>query len=80
MEKTKPIKFLKANIEAFARTPYGMPGINLNFIKHELNVMSKAHPIKQRGKRSSVEHMDAVIKEVEKVKEATAIIEILYLG
>ncbi|XP_057490953.1 uncharacterized protein LOC130776722 [Actinidia eriantha] len=40
-ERTKLIQLLKANIEAFAWTPYEMPGIEPNFIKHELNVQSE---------------------------------------
>ncbi|GFS37725.1 hypothetical protein Acr_00g0053660 [Actinidia rufa] len=38
-ERTELIQLLKANIEAFAWTPYEMPGIDPNFIKHELNTM-----------------------------------------
>ncbi|XP_057489449.1 uncharacterized protein LOC130775334 [Actinidia eriantha] len=37
-ERTELIQLLKANIEVFAWTPYKMPGIDPNFIKHELNV------------------------------------------
>ncbi|GFS42094.1 hypothetical protein Acr_00g0078070 [Actinidia rufa] len=37
-ERTELIQLLKANIEAFAWTPYKMPGIDPTFIKHELNV------------------------------------------
>ena len=55
-----------------------MPGIDPNFIKHELNVLLDALPVKQRGRRSATEHVDAVMKEVEKIKEASAITEVLY--
>ncbi|GFY88849.1 hypothetical protein Acr_06g0007890 [Actinidia rufa] len=41
-QRTELIKFLKANIEVFAWTPYEMLGIDLNFIRHEFNVMIKA--------------------------------------
>ncbi|GFY96883.1 hypothetical protein Acr_11g0011890 [Actinidia rufa] len=71
-------QFLKANIEVFAWTPYEMPKIDPNFIKHKLNVLPDAWPVKQWGRRSALEHMDAVIKEVKKLKEANAIIEVLY--
>ena len=40
-ERIELIEFLKANIKVFAYTPYEMPGINPNFIRHELNVKSK---------------------------------------
>ncbi|GFZ15616.1 hypothetical protein Acr_25g0000250 [Actinidia rufa] len=77
-ERTELIQLLKANIEAFAWTPYEMLGIDPNFIKHELNVQPDFRPVKQRGRRSAPEHVDAVIEEVEKLKEADAIIEVIY--
>ena len=55
-----------------------MPGINPNFIKHELNVVSDARLVKQRGKRSVPEHVYAVIEKVKKLKEASAIAEVFY--
>ncbi|GFZ00575.1 hypothetical protein Acr_14g0002100 [Actinidia rufa] len=36
-ERTEFIEFRKANIEVFTWTPYEMPGIDPNFIKHKLN-------------------------------------------
>ena len=57
-----------------------MPRINSNFIKHELNVLPNAQPVKQRGRRSATEHVDAVIEEVEKLKEVSAITKALYLS
>ncbi|GFZ08576.1 hypothetical protein Acr_20g0003840 [Actinidia rufa] len=63
------------NIEAFAWTHYKMPRIDPNFIEHELNVQPDFRPVKQRGRRSALEHVDAVIEEVEKLKEADAITE-----
>ena len=79
-ERIELIQFLKANIEVFTWTPYGMPGINPNFIKHELNVVSDARLVKQRGKRSVPEHVYAVIEKVKKLKEASAIAEVFYLS
>ncbi|GFS29078.1 hypothetical protein Acr_00g0005240 [Actinidia rufa] len=77
-EKTKLIQLLKANIEAFAWTPYEMSRIDPNFIKHKLNVQLDFRSVKQRGRRSVPEHVDAVIEEVEKLREADAIIEVIY--
>ncbi|XP_057488466.1 uncharacterized protein LOC130774448 [Actinidia eriantha] len=37
-DRTELIQLLKANIEAFAWTPYEMPGVEPTFIRHELNV------------------------------------------
>ena len=45
-ERIELIQFLKANIEVFACTPYEMPEIDPNFIKHELNVLPDARPVK----------------------------------
>ena len=79
LERTKLIQFLTTNIEAFAWMSYEMPRIDPTFIKHELNILPKARPIKKRGRRSATEHVDAVIEEVKKLKEASAITEVLYL-
>ncbi|GFZ15738.1 hypothetical protein Acr_25g0001470 [Actinidia rufa] len=79
-ERTELIQLLKANIEAFSWTPYEMPGIDPNFIKHELNVQLDFRPVKQRGRRSASEHVDAVIEEVEKLKESNAITEVIYFS
>ena len=49
-KRTELIKFLKENIEVFAWTPYEMPRINPNFIRHMLNIMPEARPVKQRGR------------------------------
>ena len=70
-ERIELIELLKANIEVFAWTPYEMSRIDPSFIKHDLNIMPDSCPVKQRGRRSAAEHMDVVIKEVEKLEEAT---------
>ncbi|XP_057501720.1 uncharacterized protein LOC130785552 [Actinidia eriantha] len=77
-ERIELIQLLKANIEAFAWTPYEMLGIDPTFIRHELNVQSNFRPVKQRGKRSALEHVDAVIEEVEKLREVNIIVEVIY--
>ncbi|GFS41376.1 hypothetical protein Acr_00g0073960 [Actinidia rufa] len=55
-----------------------LPGIDPTFIKHKLNVQPNDRPVKQRGRRSALEHVDVVIEEVEKLKEADAIVEVIY--
>ena len=47
-EKSEFIEFLTVNIEVFAWTPYEMLVIDPSFIKHELNVIPEARPVKQR--------------------------------
>ena len=41
-ERIELIQFLTANIKVFAWTPYKMPRIHPNFIKHKLNVFLDA--------------------------------------
>ena len=55
-----------------------MPRIDPNFIRYELHVMLEAWPVKQRKRRSPTEHVDAMIKEVEKINETSAITKVLY--
>ncbi|GFS32905.1 hypothetical protein Acr_00g0025260 [Actinidia rufa] len=45
-ERTELTEFLKENIEVFAWMLYEMPIIDSNFIRHELNVMPEARPVK----------------------------------
>ncbi|GFZ14495.1 hypothetical protein Acr_24g0006850 [Actinidia rufa] len=77
-ERIELIEFLIVNIEVFAWTPYKMPKIYPSFVKHELNVILEARLVKQRRWRFATKHVDVVIEEVEKLKEASAINEVLY--
>ena len=52
--------------------------IDPNFIKNELKVLLKVQQMKQRGRRSAIKHVNAMIKEVEKLKETNPVIEVLY--
>ena len=54
-----------------------MPRIDPDFIKHKLNVIPEAHLIKHLG-RSAPEHVHTMIEEIEKLKEASTIMKILY--
>ena len=72
------IEFLKANIEVFAWIPYKMPRIDPDFIEHKLNVILEAYLIKQGGRRSTPLHVDVMIKEMETLKEVSAITKIFY--
>ena len=67
-ERTKHIEFLKENIKVFAWMPYEMSGIDLNFIRYELNVMPKTQLVKQQRKRSVAKHVSMVIW-VKNIKE-----------
>ena len=41
-EKAELVKFLEINIDVFAWSTYVIPGINLGFIGHQLNVNPEA--------------------------------------
>ncbi|GFY87547.1 hypothetical protein Acr_05g0011860 [Actinidia rufa] len=65
-ERIELIEFLNSNIES-------LHGRHTRCC--ELNVIPKAQPMKQRGRGSTTKHVDTVIEEVEKLKEASVIIE-----
>ncbi|GFZ12774.1 hypothetical protein Acr_23g0011590 [Actinidia rufa] len=76
LERAHPT--LESQHRSLCMDPLRNAGIDPNFIKHELNVQPDFRPVKQRGRRSAPEHMDAVIEEVEKLREADTIVEVLY--
>ena len=47
LEKAELVKFLEANIDVFAWNAYDVPGIDLKFIFHQLNVNPEAVPRRQ---------------------------------
>ena len=64
--------------ERVAWDPYEVPGVDLGFIVHKLNV-DPLYPLKkQKLRRSAKDHVEAVRQEVEKLKEAGAIKEIFF--
>ncbi|KAG5556294.1 hypothetical protein RHGRI_006788 [Rhododendron griersonianum] len=70
VEKIQMIEFLKRNMEVFAWTPYEMPGVSPDVIKHSLNVDPARRPVVQKPRRSSALHADAVNEEVERLLDA----------
>ena len=59
LEKVKSVKFLEVNIDVFTLSTYDIPGIDLEFICHQLNANSEATPRKQPPRCSSKEHAKA---------------------
>ncbi|XP_028090903.1 uncharacterized protein LOC114291074 [Camellia sinensis] len=55
---------------------YFLIGLDLEFACHKLNINPSARPIVQKSRRSSVEHTEAVIAEVEKLLASGAIREV----
>ena len=70
--------FLKRNIDVFARSAYKAPGVDPNFICHNLNVNPSVTPKRQPFRCSSKDHSDAVKDEVIKLKQTRAIKEVFY--
>ena len=70
---------LVQNMYVFAWSPYNVPGVDLNFIMHKLNVDPKVIPKKQRPMRSARPHVEAINEEMEKLKRLGAIREVFFL-
>ena len=58
--------FLIQNVDVFTWSPYEVPGVDLEFIVHRLNVNPSFPPKKQKPKRSAKEYVKAVKLEVKK--------------
>ena len=77
-EKEEFVELLRRNVDVFAWDAYEVPGLNLEFICHHLNVDPSATPKKQLPRCPSNEHVEAIKSEVVKLKQAGAIKEIFY--
>ena len=77
-DRVEVLLFLMQNIDVFAWSPYEVPEMDLEFIVHKLNVDPSFPPKKQKLRRSTKEHVEAVRQEVMKLKEAGAIREIFF--
>ena len=78
-DKIKMLLFLIQNVDVFTWSPYEVPGVDPEFIVHKLNMNPSFPPKKQKLRRSSKEHVEAVRMEVQRLKKAGAIREILFL-
>ena len=77
-EREELIEFLKQNIDVFAWNTYEAPGVDPEFICHNLNVNPLVTPKKQLPHRPSKKHAEAIREEVAKLKQAGVIKEIFY--
>ena len=57
-------------MDVFTWKPYEVPEVDPEFIVHKLNVDPSYPPKKQKPRRSAKDHVEAVRREVEKLKEA----------
>ena len=77
-EKQQLIEFLRKNVDMFAWNAYEALRVDPDFIYHHLNVNPSITPRKQRPKRSSKDHYEAVKDEVTNLKQVGAIKEVFY--
>ena len=59
-DKVETLLFLIQNVDVFAWSPYEMLGVNLEFIVYKLNVDPSFPLKKQKSRRSTKEHVEAV--------------------
>ena len=52
-------------MDVFAWDPYEMPGVDPNYIQHQLKVDPHSKLVKQKMRRSAPVHAEAIQKEVE---------------
>ena len=77
-EKTKLLDFLLQNKDVFAWTPYEIPGISPEVIRHKLNVDPKHKPVIQKARRMVIPQIEAMTEDVQKLLETKAIWEVHY--
>ena len=65
-------------LDVFEWSPYEVPGVDLTFITHKLNVDPLFPPKKQKPRRSAKQHVEVVKEEVEKLKQTRAIKEVFF--
>lgn len=70
---------LVQNLDVFSWSPYDVSGVNSSFIMHKLNVDPKAMPKKQRSRRFTRPHVEAVKEEVEKLKRSGVVLKVFFL-
>ena len=72
------IRFLKQNKDVFARKQEDMGGIDPVIITHKLSVNPSFKPVKQKRRGFAPERHKAINKEVSKLLQASAIMEVEY--
>ena len=72
------ILFLINNMDVFAWSPCEAPGVDSEFIRHQLNADPCCLLKKQKPRRSSDVHAKVVKEEIDKLKEARDIKEVFY--
>ena len=76
--KKDHIRFLRENIDVFAWSHEDMPGIDLSFITHRLNVYLSSKPVRQKKRVFVPERDNAIKEEVQKLTVVKFIREVYY--
>ena len=77
-DKVGMLLFLIQNVDIFAWSPYEVPRVDPKFIVHRLNVDPLFPPKRQKPRRLTKEHVEAVKLEVKRLKEVGVIREIFF--
>ena len=75
-DRVKMLLSLAQNLDVFSWSPYEVPGVDLEFIVHKLNMDPLFPPKRKKSRQFAKYHMEAVKEEVEKLKRAGAIKEV----
>ena len=78
VEKEELIELLRRNVDVFAWDAYEAPSLDPKFICHHLNVNPLVTPKRQPPRRPSNEYVEAIKREMIKLKQAEAIKEVFY--
>ncbi len=63
--KSQLLALLKEYQDVFAWTPYEAPGVDSEFVCHELNISPDYKPIVQKTRSTAPQHAEAVREEVD---------------
>jgi hypothetical protein len=76
--KSQLLTLLDKYQDVFAWTPYEAPGVDPEFVCHELNVSPEYKPVVQKARRTAPQHAETVREKVERLLKIEAIREVLY--
>jgi hypothetical protein len=76
--KSQLLALLKEYQDVFAWTPYEAPGVDSEFICHELNVSPVYKSVAQKARRTAPQHAEAMREEVDRLLKIGGVREVLY--
>ena len=75
-DRVKMLLSLAQNLDVFSWSSYEVPGVDLEFIVHKLNMDPLFPPKRKKPRRFAKHNAEAVKEEVEKLKQAGVIKEV----